>query len=86
MRGEPVAKPPHSLRGRKKHVVDHYGGKGNIKAVLWGSPVNEFSLGEGKGHPQVGTLPLDDGEIVLKRVDIRTYRIRADGDGEIVNV
>jgi len=73
--GEPVAKPPHRLSGWKKLVVDHYGGKGNIRAVLRGSPVNEFSFGEGKGYPQVGTLPLDDAEIVLQSADIRMYRV-----------
>ena len=26
-RGEPVAKPPHSLRGWKEHVVDHHEAK-----------------------------------------------------------
>jgi len=69
-RGEPVTKPSHSLRGRKKHVVDHDGGKGNISAVLRGSPVNEFCFGEGKGHPQVGTPSLDEAEIVLKSADV----------------
>jgi len=85
-RGEPVAKPPHSLRGRKKNVVDHYGGKGNIRAVLWSPPVNEFSFGDGKSHPKVGTPPQDDDEKVLKTVDIRTNRVRADHYGEVVDI
>jgi len=85
-RGEPVAKPPHSLGGRKKHVVDHYRGKGNIRAVLWSPPVNEFRFGDGKGHPKVSTPPLDDAEKVLNRADIRTNRIRADCDGEVVDI
>jgi len=69
-RGEPVAKPSHSLRGRKKHVVDHQGGKGNIRAVLRSSPVNEFSFGDRKSHPQIGTPLLNDAEKVLKSADI----------------
>jgi len=85
-RGEPVAKPPHSLRGWKKHVIDHYRGKRNIRAVLQSSPVNEFSFGNRKSNPQIGTLPLDDAEIVLKSADIRTYRVRADRDGELVDI
>jgi len=72
LRGEPVAKPPHSLRGRKKDVVDHYGGEGNVRAVLWGPPGNEFGFGDRKSHPQVGTPSLDDAEKVLKSADIRT--------------
>jgi len=70
-RGEPVAKPPHSLGGRKEHVVDHNRGKGNIRVVLRSPPVNEFSFGDRKSHPQIGTLPLDDAEKVLKRADVR---------------
>jgi len=69
-RGEPVAKPPHRLRGRKKHVVDHDMGNGNIQAVLWSSPVNDFSCGDRKSHSQIGTPPLDNAEKVLKRADI----------------
>jgi len=85
-RSEPVAKPPHSLRGSKKHVVDYYGGKGNIRAVLWSPPVNEFSFGDRKSHPQLGTPPLDDAEKVLKSADIRTNRVRADRYGEVVDI
>ena len=73
-RGEPVAKPPYSLRRWEEQVIDHYGGKGNIGAVLLSSPVNEFSFSDGKGHPQVGTLSLD-AEMVLKSTDIRPYRV-----------
>jgi len=85
-RGKPVAKPPHSLRGRKKHVGDHYGGKGNLGGVLWGSPVNELSFGDGKGDPQVITLPLEDAEILLKSAEVQTYTVRAYRDGEVVDV
>jgi len=48
--------------------------------------VNQFSFGDRKSHPQVGTLPLDSAEIVLKSADIRTYRVRANRDGEVVDV
>ena len=48
--------------------------------------MNEFSFGDRKCHPQVGTLPLNDAEIVLKSVDIRTYRDRADHDSEVVDI
>jgi len=85
-RGELVAKPPNSLRGRKQHVVDHYGGKGNIRAVLWRSPVNEYTFGDRKSHPQISTPPLDDAEKVLKSADIRTNRVRADRYGEVINI
>jgi len=68
------------------HVVDHNGGEGNIGAVLRSCPVNEFSFGDRKSHPQVGTLPLDDAEIVSKSVDIQTYSVRADCDGEVVDI
>ena len=85
-RGKPVAKLPHGLRRRKKHVVDHYGGKGDIRAVLWSPPVNEFSFGERKSNPQVGTPPLDHAEKVLKSADIRTNRVRADCYGEVVDI
>jgi len=85
-RGEPIAKPPHNLRGRKKDVVDHNGGEGNFRVVLWSSPVNEFSFGDRKCHSEVGTLPLDDAEIVLTSADIETYRVRADRDSEVVDI
>jgi len=85
-RGEPVSKPPHSLRGWKEHVIERNGGKGNIIAVLGGSPVNELSFGDRKSHPQVGTLPLDNAKIVLQSADIRTYRVRADRDSEVVDI
>jgi len=48
--------------------------------------VNEFSFGDRKSHPQVGTPPLDDAEKVLKRADIRTNRVRADRYGEVVDI
>ena len=48
--------------------------------------MNEFSFGDRKGHPQVGTLCLDAAEIVLKSSDVRTYRVRADRDGEVVDI
>jgi len=54
--------------------------------VLRGSPVNEFSFGDSKSHPQVGPLPLDAAEIVLKSADIPTYRVRANRDGEFVDI
>ena len=47
--------------------------------------MNEFGFGDGKGHPKVGTLPLDDAEIVLKSADVQAYRVRADCDGEVVD-
>ena len=54
--------------------------------VLRGSPVNEFSLGDRKRHPQIGTLPLDAAAVVLKSADILTYRVRANRDGEVVDI
>jgi len=48
--------------------------------------VNEFSFEDRKGHPQFGTLPLDDAEIVLNSADNRTYRVQANRDGEIVDI
>ena len=39
-----------------------------------------------ESHPEIGTLPLDDAEIVLKRADTRTHRVRADPDGEVVDI
>ena len=48
--------------------------------------MNEFSFCERKSHPQVGTLPLDDAEIVLKSADIRTYKVRANRDSEVVDI
>jgi len=48
--------------------------------------VNELSFGDRKSHPPVGTLPLDDAEIVLKSTDIRTYRVRAARDSEVVDI
>ena len=48
--------------------------------------MNEFSFGERKSHPQVGTLPLDDAEIVSKSADSRTYRVGADCDGEVIDI
>jgi len=77
-RGEPVTKPPHSLRWWEEHVVDHYGGKGNLRAVLQRSPMNEFNFGDGKSDPQVGTPLLDEAEKVLMATDIRPYQVRAD--------
>jgi len=47
--------------------------------------VHEFSFRDRTGHPQVSTLPLDDAEMVLKSPAIRTFRVRADRDGEIVD-
>jgi len=82
----PVAKPPHSLIGWKEQLIDHNGAKGNIQAVLQRSPVNQFSFGDRKSHPQIGTLPLDDAEIILQSPDTRTYRVRADSHGEVVNI
>jgi len=66
-RGEPVAKPLHGLRRRQKHVVDHYVGKGDIRAVLWSPPVNEFSFGDRESYLQVGTPLLNDAEQVHSR-------------------
>jgi len=54
--------------------------------VLRSSLVNEFSFGDRKSHPQVSPLSLDDAEIVLKSADIRTYKLRADGDGEVIDI
>jgi len=48
--------------------------------------VNEFSYGDRKSHPQIGTPPLDDGEKVLKSADIGTNRVLADCYGEVVNI
>jgi len=53
---------------------------------LRGSSVNEFSFGDRKSLPQNGTRPLDAAEIVLKSADIRTYRVRANRDGEVVDI
>jgi len=85
-RGEPLAKPPYSLRWWEEQVVDHYGGKGNIWTVRQSSSVNEFSFGNSNWDPQISTLPLDEVEKVLKRVDVRTYRVQADRNGEIVDI
>jgi len=85
-RDEAVAKPPHRLRGWKKHVVDDNGAKGNMRTVLQSSPLEEVTFGDGKRQPQVGTLPLDDAEGVLKSADIRTYRVQANCDGEVVDI
>jgi len=48
--------------------------------------VNEFSLGDGKSDPQVGHLPLDDAEMVLKSADVRTYGVRAERNDEVINI
>jgi len=48
--------------------------------------VNEFSFGDRKSNPLVGTLSLDATEIVLKSTDIRTYRVRAHRDSEVVDI
>jgi len=48
--------------------------------------VNEFGFGDRKSHRQVGTLSLDATKIVLKSSDIGTYRVRADRDGEVVDI
>ena len=48
--------------------------------------MNEFSCGDRQSHPHVGTLSLDDAEIVLKSADIRTYRVRADRHGEVIDI
>jgi len=48
--------------------------------------MNEFSFGDRKSHPQVGTLSLDATEIVLKSSDVRTHRVRADRDGAVVDI
>jgi len=57
----------------KKNVVNNNGGQGYIRAILWSPPVNEFSFGDRKGDPQVGTLSLDDVKKVVKGADIGTY-------------
>jgi len=57
-----------------------------MRAVLRCSPVNEFRFGDRKSHLQVGTLSLDATEIVLKSSDVRTHRVRANRDGEVVNI
>ena len=48
--------------------------------------MNEFSFGDRKSHPQVGTLSQNDAEIVLKSADIRTYRVQADRDDEVIDI
>ena len=48
--------------------------------------MNEVSFGDRKSHPLVGTLPLEDAEIVLKSADILTYRVRANRDSEVVDI
>ena len=70
----------------KKHVGDPNGGEGNIRAVLQSFPVNEFSFGDSKSHPHVGTVSLNDAEIVLKSPDIRTYKVQVNRNGEVVEI
>ena len=48
--------------------------------------MNEFIFGDRKSHPQIGILPLDDAEIILKSADTRRYRVQADRDGEVVDI
>ena len=48
--------------------------------------MDEFSFGDRKSYPQVGTQCLDAAKVVFKSSDIRTYRVRADRDGEVIDI
>ena len=48
--------------------------------------MNEFSFGDRKSDPQVGTLPRDGTEEVLKIANVRLNRVRANCECEIIDV